>query len=313
MAGKVAPKPRQGHPGREEGEGSVNPLVARVEEMAVRHRPKLFPKRAVEKENPLPGKVLQLPLWADYRRGVPNDLVRGALFTIGNSNTRRPYRQQEVIATLGNIEIIYTGQELRQDDEDVFLQLVHLARLSPLGSFIEFTAHSLLKALRWPTNSRSYHRLRDTIARLNATGLEVRSENRGYSGSLIRDFEWREPDSSSSRTWKVRLEPKIVVLFGHVAYTQIDWDQRLRLGSLGKWLHSFYYTHNNPYPLKIETIHRLCGSTTKSLRKFRQLLRAALEELAEVGFLSAWDVGKTIVQLTRAPNISTIPSASDAD
>lgn len=278
---------------------AVNPLVARVEAIAARVRPNTFPSRPTEQPERLSDKIVQLPLWAEYRRGVPNDLVRGALFTVGNSSAKRAYRKSAVIAALGNIEIVYTGEELRQDDEDVFLQLVHLARMSPLGCFIEFTAHSLLKALKWPTNSRSYGRLRDTITRLNATGLEVRSENRGYSGSLIRDFEWRGADGSSSRMWKVRLEPRIVALFGHVAYSQIDWDQRLKLGNLGKWLHSFYYTHAQPYPLKVETIHRLCGSTTRSIAKFRQLLRSAMEELIAVGFLDSWDIDKNTIRVTR--------------
>lgn len=242
-------------------------------------------------------------MWPDARRGIPNALVRGALFTVGNCRHHRAYRKNMVIAVLGSTEINYTGEELRQDDEDVFLQIVHLARLSPLGTEVEFTGHSLLKALEWPTNSRSYNRLRDTITRLSATGLEVRSETHGYSGSLIRDFLWKEPDGRCSRVWKVRLEPRIVALFGHMIYTQVDWSQRLRLGNLAKWLHSFYYTHANPFPLKVETIHRLCGSSTRSLPKFRQLLKRALDELIEVGFFESWklDNPTQLIQVTRAP------------
>ncbi len=286
--------------------------LARLEALVADRAPEKFPARKRPPTAHIGDKIIQLPLWADARRGVPNDLVRGALFTVGNSNARRAYRKNAIIATLGNIEITYHGEELRQDDEDVFLQLVHMARLSPLGETVEFTAHSLLKALRWPTNSRSYTRLRETINRLNATGLEVRSERRGYSGSLLRDFEWKDDETGeSARTWKVRLEPKIVALFGSVAYTQIDWEQRLGLGNLAKWLHSFYYTHRAPLPMKVDTIHRLCGSATKDLSKFRQLLRHALGELVDKGFLEDWAIRpKTdLVYVTRASIRSALPDS----
>jgi len=284
---------------------AVDPLevtLARLEMKLAHRSPAEFPVRSQVLRT---GKIYQLPLWPESRRGVPNALVRGALFTVGNSRHERRYRKNTVIATLGGIEINYTGEELRQDDEDVFLQLLHLSRLSPLGTEVKFTAHSLLKALHWPTNSRSYDRLRDTITRLSATGIEVRTEvganQYGYSGSLVRDFEWAEPDRGPSRAWIIRLEPRIVALFGHVAYTQIAWGQRLKLGNLAKWLHSFYYTHSNPFPLKVETIHRLCGSTTKSPGKFRQLIKMALDELVAVGFLDSWelDPSKGLVRVSR--------------
>ncbi|RLA21477.1 MAG: hypothetical protein DRQ56_00455 [Gammaproteobacteria bacterium] len=247
---------------------------------------------SIEKKRPVQkrgqgGKIIQLPLWSDSRRGIPNDLVRGALFTVGNCRTERAFRKSMSIATLGGIDVTYTGEVLRQDDEDVFLQLVHLARLIPLGSCIEFTAHSLLKSLSWATNKPSYDRLKRTIQRLTATGLEISTKTGGYSGSLIRDFEWREEDGTSSRTWKVRLEPRIISLFGHVKYSQIVWEKRLQLGNLAKWLHSFYYSHAQPFPMKVETLRQLCGSTTKSKAKFRQLLKSALNELISLEFLSS--------------------------
>jgi len=238
-------------------------------------------------------EAVQLPLWSEARRGIPNDLVRGALFTVGNCRAERTFRKNTKIATLGGVDVSYTGEELRQDDEDVFLQLVHLARLIPLGGEIKFTAHSLLKSLAWATNKPSYDRLKRTIQRLNATGLEISSNSGGYSGSLIRSFDWREEDGSSSRAWSVRLEPKIVSLFGHVKYSQIIWEKRLQLGNLAKWLHSFYYSHAQPYPMKVQTIHLLCGSTTKSMAKFRQLLKKSLNELLDVDFLEEGSINQS--------------------
>lgn len=275
--------------------------MSRLERRLAQRAAQSFPKRSQPPDTVV--NVIQLPLWPEQRRGVPNDLVRGALFTVGNSRTQRSFLRNSLVATLSGIEIRYTGEELRQDDQDVFLQLVHLARLVPLGVPVTFTAHAMLQALKWNPNVRSYARLRDTIARLKATGLEVRCDKRGYSGSLIRDFSWKDDATGDrARLWAVRLEPEIAALFGHVAYSQIEWEQRLALGNLAKWLHSFYHTHRRPAAVKVDTIRKLCGSATKDLSKFRQLLRDALQELRAIGFLADYliDQHRDLVRVVRA-------------
>jgi hypothetical protein len=255
-------------------------------------------RTSIERSN-----IVQLPLWRDDRRGVPNDLVRSALFTVGNPRNKRRDMKQAIIAAIGDIEIRYTGEELRQDDEDVFLQLVHLARLADLGDIVTFSARSLLSALGWATDGGSYKRLKASITRLSANTLTVQNGERGYSGSLIRDFQWKGEGTRSSPKWQVRFEPRIVALFGQTTYTQVLWEQRLRLSNVGKWLHSFYATHAKPFPMKPDTLHRLSGSQVKEPRKFRQMLRTELDALVKVGFLETWDIdGKTgLVHVLRRP------------
>lgn len=248
------------------------------------------PERQSRSKNIERSNIVQLPLWRDDRRGVPNDLVRSALFTVGNPRNRRRDMKQEIIAAIGDIEIRYTGEELRQDDEDVFLQLVHLARLADLGDVVLFSARSLLSALGWATDGRSYKRLKGSIIRLSANTLTVQNSERGYSGSLIRDFQWREEGRGGPAKWQVRFEPRIIALFSQTSYTQILWEQRLKLSNVSKWLHSFYATHSQPFPMKPETLHRLSGSQVKEPRKFRQMLRAGLDELIKVGFLDSWEI-----------------------
>lgn len=50
---------------------------------------------------------------------------------------------------------------------------------------------------------------------------------------------------------------------------------------LAQWLHGFYASHAKPFPLKIETLHRLCGSEAGEMWKFAQTLRKALDDVAE--------------------------------
>lgn len=252
--------------------------------------------------------VAQLPLWDERVRGLPNSLARSALFTSSNRSVARDHCKFQRIATLKGAEIHYTGEELRQDDGDVFLQLVHLARQQPLGEIIEFSGYALLKELGWTTSKGSYERLRECINRLSATSVVVKSDgtigDKGYGGSLIRKFEWNaDAERGTSQRWKIWLEPEIVVLFGRDSYTRIDWEQRLSLPPLAKWLHQFYFTHEKPLGYKVETIKILCGSRIAVLAKFRYKLRESLEMLVSVGFLTSFaiDSRSDVLSVERAP------------
>lgn len=233
----------------------------------------------------------QLPLWKDHLRGLPNAMARSALFTCANAKAPRLDFKREKIHTVAGYEIFYTGTELRQDDEDVFLQVIHFARMQPLGDVVEISGKALLDALGWNGSSKSYTRLRDIIERLKEGTIKISHEsgNIGYAGSLIRKFAWQTQEKSGARTkWKIFLEKEIIALFTDDAYTLLDWEDRAGLGPLAKWLHSFYYTHKAPYPHKTTTLHRLSGSKSKTMNSFRRDLRAAHDELETIGFLSSW-------------------------
>ncbi len=119
--------------------------VARVKELSERA------KKTGRVSKPAP---VQLPLWAPRKRGLPNPLARCALFTASGKTEPRIDFKRSVIASLEGYEIAYTGEELRQDDQDVFLQLVHVARQEDLGTQLQVTVHSILVALGWGRSER---------------------------------------------------------------------------------------------------------------------------------------------------------------
>lgn len=233
----------------------------------------------------------QLPLWSEHLRGLPNAMARSALFTCANQRAPRTEFKRQQIASLANYEIYYSGTELRQEDEDVLLQVIHYARLSPLGEMVEITGNQLLSALKWNNSSRDYTRLRDCIDRLKEGTLKIvqNTGSAGYSGSLIRKFAWQGSEESDKRTkWKIYLEREIIALFADDSYTLLRWEERAALGRLAKWLHSFYHSHRDPHPIKTETLCGLSGSKSKDLRGYRRELKKALDELVEIGFLKSW-------------------------
>lgn len=245
----------------------------------------------------------RLPFWPEPVRGLPNPLARSDLFTVGNRAQPRANFKNKMVASTKGVSIVYRGEELRQDDEDVFLQILHVARDFPLGESVELTGFGVLKALGWGRSQPMYERLKECLMRLKASALTVSTDNddKGFSGSLIRKFAWQGDDGTPMKTWKIWLEPELIRLFSPDTYTQIYWEQRLSLSSpLAKWLHGYYYTHKEPYALKTETLRTLCGSKIKALSDFRKKLKLALESLKECGFLVSWNIdGSDLVHVVR--------------
>ncbi|MBK1655866.1 plasmid replication initiator TrfA [Allochromatium vinosum] len=218
-------------------------------------------------------EIIRLPVWPDTLRGVPNGVLRSALF---GAIRRGPRCQitRELISSVDGYEIRYTGARLDQSDLDVWETLLHLARLQALGNRIETTERALLKSLDRTYGKSGREWLKKVIARLTATAVEFRHSKQTYGGSLVDEFYRDE----TLGCYVLVLNPQIQKLFAKDDWSQIEWEQRqaLRGQPLAQWLHGFYSSHADPYPLKVETLHRLAGSETKLLKNFRHELRQAL-------------------------------------
>jgi hypothetical protein len=206
----------------------------------------------------------QLPMWPESMRGVPNGVLRSALFSASRRGKRR-FLQRETIASVKGVSIIYTGPRLDQSDLDVWEGVLQLARLVKLGDRVEFTQKGFLRLINrgGPTGNSigksDREWLKTVLARLQATAVEITQGTSAYVGSLI---EKCTRDDSTNGPCMVKLNPEMRVLFNRDSWTQIDWKIRRALigHPLAQWLHGFYSTHAAPMPYKAETLRRLCGS-----------------------------------------------------
>ena len=268
----------------------VHPAAARLTELGkkVPHRG----KRA---------KVVQLPLWPVPKRGAPNAVLRSALFAAVQGK-RRLIMDRVLLAAQGGITVRYTGVQLTQSDLDVWEQALHLARTQALGSTCYFTARGFLKALGRRPGKSGLDWLESVFSRLSATDVQIRHEGRTYFGSLIEEG-MREEETGR---YVVAINSKLARFFGPGRWTQIDWEQRqgLRGKSLALWLHGFYATHAAPHALTVEYLHKLSGSQTKRLRKFKENLTQALRDLQAAGAIRGFEIRDNLV------HVQTVPSQS---
>jgi TrfA protein len=248
-----------------------------------------------------PAKVVQLPLWPEAAPAAPNHLLRSALFPAIKSRLRRML-DKETIPSLNGLDIKFTGKQLNQEDLEVWLQVLNLARNHPLGEICHTTAHGLLKALDRPTGNSQHKQLHDSMLRLQAHGLEVKAGRLTYFGSLILSGVKDE----TTRQYVIRIEPRMAALFGQ-GWTQLDTAIRRKLRSkpLALWLQAHYATHAQPLPYSVELLRSLSGSQTKDIHAFRAALRRALRDLQATGAIAGWEIDSgDLVYVHKVPTIT---------
>lgn len=259
-------------------------LIAKLEatrQRALARGPVDLPVAAAEQP-----KAVQLPLWPEPVRGVPNSILRSALFG-AIKRGRRAYMQGQQVASYDGVTILQTGPRLDQADLDVWEQCMHLARHGGLGTKIQFTAHGFLKAIGRNTSGASHEWLKNAFRRLASSVVEIKEGRRAYFGPMLHHGA-RDDETGH---YVIEINPAIVSLYGSDGWSSVEFEQRkaLKRKPLAQWLHGFYSTHAKPYALKVETIHRLSGSENAQLAGFRRELRSALRKLEEVtGW--AWEI-----------------------
>ena len=295
-------------------------ISRKLEEQAKQRTAQLRPEQTLSTINQ---QMVQLPLWDDAVRGVPNAFLRSALFGVVTRGLKgseekadeekgiakriqRAYLERKEIHAQKGIHIIYTGVRLDQDDLEVWDAVLQITRFQALGSECRVTAYQLLKELDKTDCGKNRDTLAHRLSRMNATALDVKVDGFSYEGSLINEVYRVE----KSREYVIRLNPKLSNLFAPSQFTLIDWSVRHELDGkpLAKWLHGFYSSHAKPRDLKLSTLLELAGCENAEPRSSRQNLRKALESLTEAsnkhGQAFSYEICGDLVKIRRAPSKS---------
>ncbi len=266
---------------------------------AMDNNPRDVPEDASE---PHTAKIIQLPPWSEAKRGVPNSVLRGALFAAVQGQHRQ-YMQGELLAAQQGIEIRFTGMQLDQSDLDVWEFALHLARKPPLGTRCYFTAYDFLKTLDRKTGKSDYEWLHSAFIRLTACAVEIKHNDLTYFGSLL--IGGARDNSDPQNRYMLEINPKIMALYD-AGWTNIDWEQRqlLKRKPLALWLHGFYSSHAAPYPMRVETLMKLSGSRTKKVKHYTANLKKSMRLLKEAGTINGFEIQDGLVTVDNVPSDS---------
>lgn len=258
----------------------------------------------------------------DDKRAWVAVFAQSALFGTGGTKSARHEYTDKVMAHLPDAVIKYSGVELRDDDQDVLMALIHLGRGRPYdekdGLFLELSGLELLKELEWPSTANYYDKLRECLNRMQkGTVMIVRRGDKGRATreqlQVVRKFtEAADPSSQRWPVWRIGIEPEMIGNFTDDARRmELTWkDRRCLRKPTAKWLHSFVCgvcpDSDALFLYDEEGLFRLSNSRAKTLNSFRDTLKESLHEMTNKSVIADWKFFEGMLFISRRPghNIS---------
>lgn len=251
---------------------------------------------ATEPQPKTKGEVIQFPLWPEPERAAPNAFLRSALFGVVRKGERR-YCEQEKLAAWPDTELAYTGQQLDQYDEDVWMQLAHLYRLQGVNPgrpiYVNAKSRSFMRGFgRSRPGTRAAKAFYASVCRMEACGIHLTQKINGQEVEYIGNLVQKAARIKGEECWAIVLNPDLVPYFAPGHYSRIDWDARLQLKSdLARWLHGYVASHQatpkHPHRIAVARLHELSGSNAL-LKRFRFNVKQAMAELARTNQVLSW-------------------------
>lgn len=232
---------------------------------------------------------------------IPNIFTRSNLFSTGKSKIR-PCHENIELNTCKGTSIYFTGEELRQDDLDVFLALLYFNTQKNYGPNSEkhekkssyrvvFKLKDILKMMNWSYRSAYIEKLNLCLDRLLSSNISIKTNDYNIDSRLILEVE--RPVSNRNDPYICLLSDNILCLLTDKTTTFIPSWQRKSLNSFGKWLHAYYGSHAQPLPISVDFLQKLSGSKIEKRFKFRQKLYEELDNLKSVGFLDNFKIDES--------------------
>lgn len=234
-----------------------------------------------------PAGLAALPGFADDLRAIPNHLARSPLFAPIRPG-RRTTRDNELLPSPQGVQIRYSGPQLDQADCDVFMQLIWEQRAHFVGEPVRIVRQAFLKAIGREDGGKDYAWLQATLERLQAA--RVRIENARYV--MTAQLLGKVVEDKVDTTFHIVLDRDIVEMFAPSARSLVDWEKRLQIEKrvdLAKWLHNFIASHADRQQFHaLENLRQWAGYNSP-LRKFKDAVAEALDELARLQVIAEQD------------------------
>jgi len=256
-----------------------SPLVRTLERLQVSKRSQPKVESAISTR-----EQMELPYWAEWNRALPNHISRTSIFSPVQPG-RRILHDMSCLSSPKGVALYFSGKQLDMADQDVFLQVLHLARRYPLEERVYFTRADFLRDINRCVGSSDYRWLAAAINRLviAAVFIETRRYKTGFH--LIDQYDY---DQKTGKYYVV-LNQKVKALFSNSEYGLLDWQRRLELKrkiGLAKWLQSYSASHKKgQHKIGVDLLRQWCGWSGRA-RNFSTALTQAMNELVRVGIFS---------------------------
>jgi len=214
-------------------------------------------------------KQYRFPFQKETVRLLPTDFNKTSLFHVASNNSPRRFCRDEMLGKVGDsIRIEYRGEELRHDDELVFMQLLHVARGKYPFEWVRFRNVPFIKGSRGTSrilSSKDVASVGESLLRLRNGLLVVTNMNSSqfFTLNLVKDL------SGSNIDREVMIDPAVVLLCA--SFAAMDTEQLFATSGVARQL--FKYISTIPtsieqlHPIKITNLFELCYGTISSLEK----------------------------------------------
>jgi len=247
----------------------------------------------------------QFPFFLDDdTAALPNHLARTPLFSpvpwvqpgppikAGRWERHERIRHLRVkLASPEGVAMWYTGEQLDMTDQDVFMLALKFAQSIDLGTPVRRNRSEFLKAFGWKPSSKrgsfgtsAYQWLDESFDRLTSAKLSTTTKR--WTSHLVLVSSWIQDDQT--REWEFTLDRKILQPFQNDEFSFVDLEKRGKIAKrvhMAKWLQSYAVSHQRGlHRVGLANLKEWCGYRSP-MRKFRETLREALDELSRVDVL----------------------------
>jgi hypothetical protein len=284
-------------------------------------------------------RQLQYPLHREKVRILPTDFSRTSLFHVASNNSKRRFYLDEMLGKIGDsIRIEYRGEELRHDDELVFMQLLHVARGKRPYQWMHFNISQFFRGSRGTKRILSVkdtESVAESLKRLRHGMLIVTNTNTGkfFICNLIKELQG-DPANQSAL-----IDPIMVLLCS--SFAAINTDHLFSTSGVSrqilKYLSAIPSKIERLHPINVTSLFELCYGTidsllmhyrednpekpeqkvriaiSKKVSDFRRItLPTALEDLKRRGAIAEVHIDEVADKVTIIRNLSTITASVES-
>lgn len=188
-------------------------------------------------------ETAHLPVVNEFLRSIPNHIARSSLFAPIARKTHRKNHRGTVLASRQDASIRYWGDQLSEDQADVWLQALYLASKAPLGQPVKINRAQFLRDIGRHTGPPQYAWLKQTMHDLTFGMLVVEVRTKGKPRKIVGEqpggkggksrtlhlISGYEADDDTG-DYLLTIDPRWVDIYGNREYALIDWPKRLQIG-----------------------------------------------------------------------------------